>query len=137
MATTQWLHGGDVILPLGVLGAIIVVDALLPATIVVSGAFVIAAIVASAITTVRRTALIAAAAAAMAALSAVWNHNFGTAEWWIRLATTLGIGALAVLLAKVRVRREQALRHMTAIAEAAQRALLRRMPRSIGSWTTW
>ena len=62
MATRQWLRGGDVILPLGVLGAIVVVDALLPARIVVSGAFVIAAIVASAITTVRRTALIAAAA---------------------------------------------------------------------------
>lgn len=134
MATTRWLGGGDVLLPLGVLGAIVVVDALLPARIVVSGAFVIAAIVASAITTVRRTALVASAAAAMAALSAVWNHNFGTAEWWIRLATTLGIGALAVLLARVRVRREQALRHMTVIAEAAQRALLRPMPRSIGSF---
>jgi len=73
MATRQWLRGGDVILPLGVLGAIVVVDALLPARIVVSGAFVIAAIVASAITTVRRTALIAAAATALATLSAVWT----------------------------------------------------------------
>ena len=92
MATRRWQRGCDVILPLVVLGAIVVVDALLPARIVVSGAFVIAAIVASAITTVRRTALVASAAAAMAALSAVWNHNVGTAEWWIRLATTLGIG---------------------------------------------
>ncbi|MGZ4775232.1 MAG: PP2C family protein-serine/threonine phosphatase [Oryzihumus sp.] len=109
------------------------IDSLLPATVVVSGAFAIAAIVASALTTVRRTAAVAVAAFALAALSALWNHNWGTVEWWIRLATTLAIGALAVPLAMVRVRREQSLRHMTAIAEAAQRALLPAMPSSIGS----
>ena len=133
MANSRWLHGWDVIIPLGILGVIVLIDAALPPEIVVSGAFAIAAIVASAITTVTRTAAVAVAATAMAALSALWNHNFDTLEWWVRLAVTVGIGALAVLLAKVRVRRERELVHMTAIAEAAQRALLRPMPSSIGS----
>ena len=69
----------------------------------------------------------------LAAVSALWNQNLGTVDWWVRLAMTVVIGALAVVLAGIRVRREQELRHMTAIAEAAQRALLRAMPSSIGS----
>lgn len=133
MAARRWLRGADVLVPLGVLGAIVILDALLPPSAVVSGAFAVAAIVASATTTVRRTAVVAAATLVLAALSAVWNHNVGTVGWWARLAVTVGIGVLAILLARSRVRRERALRHMTAIAEAAQRALLRAMPSSIGS----
>jgi phosphoserine phosphatase RsbU/P len=133
MANSRWLQGWDVIIPLGVLGGIVAIDAALPPRIVVTGAFAMAAIVASAITTVTRTAVVAVAATVLAALSALWNHNFDSMEWWVRLAVTVGIGALAVLLAMVRVRRERKLLHMTAIAEAAQRALLRPMPSSIGS----
>lgn len=133
MATKRWLQGADVLIPLGVLGAIVVLDALLPPRVVVGGAFAVAAIVASATTTVRRTAFVAASALALAALSGVWNHDLGTVRWWVRLAVTVTIGILAVLLARSRVRRERALRHMTAIAEAAQGALLRAMPTSIGS----
>jgi serine phosphatase RsbU (regulator of sigma subunit) len=133
MAYSRWLHGSDLLIPLGVLGVLVVVDAALPARIVVAGAFAVAAIVASAIATVTRTAAVAAGATIMAALSALWNQNFGTVEWWVRLAVTVAIGALAVVLAMVRVRRERKLLHMTAIAEAAQRALLRPMPSSIGS----
>jgi len=121
------------VIPLGVLAAMVFIDSALPARVVVSGAFAIAAIVASALTTATRTAVVAVAATALTALAALWNHNLVTVDWWIRLVTTLAIGALAVLLALVRVRRELSLRHMTAIAEAAQRALLPTMPRSIGS----
>ena len=133
MATKRWLLGRDVLIPLGVLGVIVSVDALLPPRVVVTGAFAVAAIVASATTTARRTAIVAVAATVLAAASAFWNHNLATVEWWVRLAVTVSIGALSVILAKVRVRREHALRHMTAIAEAVQRALLPAVPSSIGS----
>ena len=133
MATPRWLRARNVVVPLAVLGLIVVVDALLPADIVVSGAFAVAAIVASAIATVRQTALVAVAALCLAAVSGLWNQNVGTVDWWVRLSTTLLLGALAVILATVRVRREAQLRQMTAIAEAAQRALLRAMPSSIDS----
>jgi serine phosphatase RsbU (regulator of sigma subunit) len=97
----------------------------------VTRSFAIAAVLASAITTVRGTAMVAVAASALAGLSAVWNHDFGTVGWWILLAMTVSLGDLAVILANVRVRRERALQHMTAIAEVTQRALFRAIPSSI------
>jgi serine phosphatase RsbU (regulator of sigma subunit) len=116
-----------------VLALLVGTDVLLPPSLIVTGTFAIAAIVASAITTVTRTALIAVAAMLMAAASAVWNDNLGTVQWWMRLAVVLIGGTMAVVLARIRVRRDRELVHMTAIAETAQRALLRAMPSSIGS----
>ena len=133
MVTARWLRGHNLLIPTAVLGLIVLVDALLPAKIVVSGAFAISAIVASAIANVRQTAFVAGAALLLAAASALWNQNFGTVDWWVRLITTALIGALAVVLAEIRVRREAKLQQMTAIAEATQRALLRAMPGSIHS----
>ena len=133
MATRQWLQAHYTLIPLGVLGVTVILDAVLPPRVVVDGTFAFAAIVASALTTVRRTAIVGAAASVLAALSPLWQHNLATVDWWVRLVVTAILGATAVLLAKVRVRRERALRHMTAIAEAAQRALFRTMPSSIGS----
>ena len=49
------------------------------------------------------------------------------------MAITIVLGALAVLTAWLRVRRERDLRHMTVIAETAQRALLTAMPSEVGS----
>ena len=46
---------------------------------------------------------------------------------------TIGIGALAVVLAHIRIGREQDLQHMTTIAETAQRAVLRVIPSSVGT----
>ena len=133
MAKRRSLQDSDMVIPLGVLGVIAGVDAMLPPTTVVNASFGVAAVVASALTTVRRTAMVGVAATVLTALSAVWDHNFGTVGWWVRLAMTVAIGALAVILANLRTRREQALQHMTAIAEVTQRALLRPMPGSIGS----
>jgi len=133
MAKRRSLLDGDMLIPLGVLGVIAGVDAMTSPGMVVTASFGVAAVVASALTTVRRTAAVAVAASVLAALSPVWDHNFGTLGWWVRLAMTVAIGALAVILANVRTRREQALQRMTTIAEVAQRALLRPMPGSIGS----
>jgi phosphoserine phosphatase RsbU/P len=122
-----------VLIPFGVLGILVLIDALLPPSLIVTGTFALAAIVACAITTVARTALVAVACTVMAAVSALWNDNLWSAEWWTRMALVVIGGAAGVVLAWIRVRREQELRHMTAIAETAQRALLRATPASIGS----
>src|SRR3954468_15321501 len=103
MATARWHRGLLVLVPLGVLGVIFVVDALLPPAIVVTGAFGIAAIVASALVSVRQTALVAGAAVVLTGLSALWHHNLGTVEWWVRIIGMVVIGALAMVLAEVRV----------------------------------
>jgi phosphoserine phosphatase RsbU/P len=123
----------DLLIPLGVLGLLVMADVLLPPSLIVTGTFAIAAIVASAVTTVSRTALVAVAAALLAGVSALWNQNLGTGEWWMRMALVLIGGALAVALARIRLGRERVLVQMTEIAEAAQRALLPAMPASIGS----
>jgi phosphoserine phosphatase RsbU/P len=133
VSTKQWVRSGEVLIPLVVLGMLVVTDALLPASLVVTGTFSIAVIVASALTTVTRTAIIGIVATVMAAASGLWNQNLGTVEWWLRIAIVMVVGVLAVLLAKTRVKRDRELKHMTAIAETAQRALLRAMPASIGS----
>jgi serine phosphatase RsbU (regulator of sigma subunit) len=133
MAPKRSLKDNDLLIPLGVLGLLAGIDVALPPRLLVSGSFGVAAVVASAVTTVRRTAMVGLAALLVTALSPIWNHDFNTIGWWIRLAMAVGLGALAVILATVRVRREQALQHMTTIAEVAQRALLRAIPSSIGS----
>ena len=133
MSNRRWFRAGEVLIPLGVLGVLVLADALLPPSLLVTGTFAIAAIVASALTTVTSTAMVAVAATVMAAASAVWNQNLGTLEWWLRMAVVLLGGVMAVILAAIRARRARELQHMTAIAEAAQRALLRAMPPSIGS----
>ncbi|HET7194979.1 MAG TPA: PP2C family protein-serine/threonine phosphatase [Nocardioides sp.] len=133
MTPKRSLKDKDLIIPLGVLGVLAGIDAALPPRLLVSGSFGVAAVVASAITTVRRTAMVGVAALVVTAISPIWNHDLNTIGWWIRLAMAVGLGALAVVLATVRVRREQALQHMTTIAETAQRALLRAIPSSIGS----
>jgi serine phosphatase RsbU (regulator of sigma subunit) len=131
--STWQVRSSEVLIPYGVLGLLVVADVLLPPSLLVTGTFGVAAIVASALSTVIRTAIVGVAAAAMAGVSALWNQNLGTLEWWLRMVVVVLAGALAVALARMRARRDQELQHMTAIAEAAQRALLRAMPASIGS----
>lgn len=115
-----------------VLAAILTVDVVLGPSVVISGSYAVAAVVAAARTSPRRTAGVAVAAVGLSALSGIWNHNFLTLDWGVRLVLTLGLGMLATWLSWLRVEREGALRHMTAIAETSQRALLRTMPSAIG-----
>ena len=127
------LQDTQVFLPLVVLGVLAGIDATFPPQTLVSSSYGVAALVACAITTVRVTAVFAAASSTLAAMSGIWNDNFGSVGWWIHTLMTVGIGALAVLLAQIRIRREQDLQHMTTIAVAAQRAVLRVIPSSVGT----
>jgi phosphoserine phosphatase RsbU/P len=132
MATSRWSPRRALVGSLAVLAAIVAIDVVFP-RITLSASYAVAAVVAAAMTTVRRTAQVALLALVLATSSGLWNHNFGTLDWTLRTMLTVGLGALAVLSARTRVRREHDLRHMTVIAETAQRALLRSMPNSIGS----
>lgn len=123
---------GDLILPLSMLALMVVADVLLPPTVIIIGAFAVPVFVASALTTPGRTALVALAATVLTTVSAAWNQDFATADWWVRVALTGSFSALAVILSRMRVRRELALQHMTVIAETAQRAVLRALPQKLG-----
>ena len=129
----HWILAHEVLIPLEVLALLVVADVVLPPTLVVTGAFGVAAIVASALTTPSRTAAVGLVAVAMAGVSALWNQNLSTVEFWLRMLIVVTASALGVLLARFRVTQHQELEQMTAIAEAAQRALLPDVPESIGS----
>lgn len=133
MAARRWAEQDGLVLGLVVLAAIVTLDGLLGPSIVVSGSYAVAAVVASATASVRHTAFVAGLALVLSALAGTWNQNLGTLDWVIRLVLTAGLGALGIVSATVRVRREKALRHMTVIAETAQRAVLRAMPSAVGS----
>src|SRR5687767_4520740 len=120
MAASRWSQRRALTASLVVLAVIVAIDMVLP-EITLSGSYAVAAVVAAAMTSVRRTALVAALSLALSALSGIWNGNFTTLDWTLRLALTVGLSTLAVLSARVRVARERDLRHMTVIAETAQR----------------
>lgn len=132
MATDHWLTRHGLTLGLSVLAAIVALDIALP-DVSLSASYAVAAVVAGAIATVRRTAFVAVLAVVASALSFLWNQNWATTDWSVRLAITVGLAVLAVASARIRTQREQQLRHMTVVAETAQRAVLRAMPSAVGS----
>jgi len=132
MATDRWSQRRVLTAALAVLAGVVVLDAALPA-ISLSASYAVAAVVAAVVAGVRRTAVVATLALVLSVLAGVWNHNLGSLDWLLRVLITLVLGMLAVLTARLRVRREHALRHMTLIAETAQRALLTAMPSEVGS----
>lgn len=117
----------------GTLTVVWAADVAFGSRLTLSGSYSIAAVVAAALVSVRGTAWVAGVAVVLSAVSGLGNDNFGTLEWGARLVLTVALGAVALLTATIRVRREQALRHMTVIAETAQRSVLRAMPSTVES----
>ena len=133
MGSYRGTASAGIAVSLGVLAALVVVDALLGRDLVLSAGYGVAALLAATVASVRATAVVAAAAVAMVAVSGFWNQDIGAQQWTIRLLLTTLLGAAAVALARIRVQRERDLRDMTLIAETAQRALLRSLPTAVGS----
>jgi len=92
--------------------------------------FALAPMIVCAVMSWRATAMFAAAAVALVVWSGSgWlNDTWPQAQQWIRLIDVVLVGAAAVLIAYVRVRREQQLARVTTIAETAQRAILPSLP---------
>ena len=112
--------------------AIFVLDVVLPPTVVLDPLLAIAPLIACSVLSVRATAGFGCAAVGLLAWSGWWNHTWGTAQQWIRLLDVALVSGAAVLIAIVRVHREQRLTRVTAIAEAAQRAILPTVPAFTG-----
>ena len=118
--------------PLGVLALLVVTDALLADSSQITGSFSFAAVVAALRSNAARTAAVGVLATVFAALAGIWDDNAGTQSWAARLLVCAVISTVAVALAADRERREQRLRRLAVVAEAAQRAVLRAMPTSVG-----
>ena len=104
-----WRPFLELIVPLTLLCAGVLGDALLPPTIVITSAFAIAPFAASALTTPLRTGLIASLSVVAVGFAGTWNHDIATDEWWVRVVVMALFGVIAVLLSDLRVRRERAL----------------------------
>ena len=107
-----------------------VVDALLPSTVVPDVLFPIAPLVACVVLPARSTAAFGVGAVALTLWSGWWNGLWDQPQQYVRLLEVVLVGAAATAIAVVRVRRERHLDRVEKIAEAAQHAILPRLPRS-------
>ena len=97
-------------------------------TVVLSPLFALAPLIACAVLPAGRTAAFAVAAFAAAVGSGLWSGSSHTPQYLVRLADVALIGAAAIAIAAVRVRREGQLVRLTKLAEVAQRAVLPVLP---------
>ena len=96
--------------------------------IIVPPLFSVAPLIVATVADERRTAIVASVAVALAVGAGWWHGLLGDGVYWIRVAAACVIGAMAVVVAGMRRRREERLARMTAIAQAAQLALLPPLP---------
>src|ERR1700760_494049 len=82
--------------------------------------FGIAPLIVATVAGERRTAVFAGAAVALSVGVGWWEGSAGDRVYWTRVAVVGAIGAMAVVVAGMRRRREERLARMTAIAEASQ-----------------
>ena len=121
-----------VLLATGWLLVIILLDIVLPISFVPDPLFAIAPLIACSVLSPRVTAAFGGAAVLLLAWSGWWNQTWDTPQQWIRLLDVLLVSVAAVLIATLRVRREQRLRRLAAIAETAQRVILPIVPAAAG-----
>jgi serine phosphatase RsbU (regulator of sigma subunit) len=99
----------------------------------INGSYALSALLAAAMaTSIRFTAGLATLAVALSAASGLWNANFSTPAWGLRLVLCATLAVLAVVTTSIRARRDVALQHMTLVADTAQRALFRAVPSQVG-----
>jgi len=113
--------------------ALTVADALVSGDrVVLTPLFGIAPLIACAVLPGVMTAGFAALAVALAAVAGVWDGTWGDPQQVVRLVNVVLVGGVAVVIAAVRVRREQHLARVEVIAEVAQRAVLPTFPKVAG-----
>ena len=89
--------------------------------------FAIAPLIVATAADERRTAIFAGSAVALTAGTG-WHGSATESAYWTRVAAVSAIGAMAVVVAGIRRRREERLARMTVIAQASQLALLPPLP---------
>ena len=130
--------GGDnagtaALLAIGWLLGMLALDLVLPLAVAPDPLFAIAPLIACSVLSPRVTAGFGVAAVLCLVWSGWWNRTWDSPQQWIRLLDVVLVSGAAVLLAIVRVHREQRLTRVTAIAEAAQRVILPTVPATTGT----
>ncbi len=95
--------------------------------------FAVPPLIASAVLPAVATAGYAAVAVALTTVAGSWEHTWGSAQYYLRIADVTVVSALAVVVAAVRVRRERRQARLVRIAQVAQRAVLPTVPTRVGA----
>ena len=103
-----------------------------PGYAVLTSLFGLAPLIACAVVPTPGTAAIGALAIAAAFASGWWDDTFGTAQQNVRITDVVLVSIAAVAIAAVRVHREHQFAELSAISEAAQRAILPVLPAHLG-----
>lgn len=127
-ASSDRLAAAVAVVAIAWLAAIAILGLALPNTVVPDTLFAVAPLIACSVLSPRVTANFASAAILLVVGSGLWNDSLGSAQQWIRVLDVVLVSSAAVVLASVRVRREQQLTRLTAIAETAQRVILPKVP---------
>jgi sigma-B regulation protein RsbU (phosphoserine phosphatase) len=114
----------------GVLALFVLAD--LRRDLLLTATYSASAIITSMLTNARRTAAVAVSSVVVAVLVGYLDDETAGTEWVLRAWLGTALGALAVVSAVVRDRREERLRRMTVIAATAQQALLSSVPSRLG-----
>lgn len=101
---------------------------LLPPEVVPDPLYALAPLAACAVLSPRATAAFGGAAILLTILSGWYKDVWDTAQQWVRMLDVLLVAGAAVVIAIVRIRREEQFQRMSNIAEAAQRAILPKLP---------
>jgi serine phosphatase RsbU (regulator of sigma subunit) len=121
-------------LAIAVLVLLVVIDlSVAPEYAVLTPLFALAPLIACAVVPVAGTAAIGTAAVVAAYASGFWNEGTaGTGQQNVRLLNVILVSAAAIAIAAVRVHRERRFEEVSAMAEAAQRAILPVVPARLG-----
>ena len=103
-----------------------------PGHAVLTSLFGLSPLIACAVVPVPGTAAIGALAIGAAFASGWWNGTMGAAQQHVRILDVVLVSVAAVAIAAVRVHREHQFAELSAIAEAAQRAILPVVPTHLG-----
>jgi serine phosphatase RsbU (regulator of sigma subunit) len=116
-----------------VLVLLVVLDlAIPPDYAVLTALFGLVPLIACAVVPAWGTASFAVLALVAAIASGAWNDTLVTPQQTVRVLNVLLVGAMAVVIAAVRVRREHRYAEMSQIAQVAQRAILPSLPARAG-----
>jgi phosphoserine phosphatase RsbU/P len=111
--------------------AVVVVDLVIPGSVIVIGLVTLSTLLVSAVSSLGRTIAFGVAAVVVTALSPLWD-TLTTSAAIVRVVNTFLVGVVAVVIALLRLRRERHLTSVVAAAEAAQLAVLPTLPRQTG-----
>jgi hypothetical protein len=116
----------------GWLVVLVLVDLVVSSQISPDPLFALSPLVACAVLSPRATMVFGVVAVALTVWSGWWNDDWGTAQQWVRLLEIVLVAFVAVVIATVRVHREQRLARVMNIAETAQRVILPKLPDAAG-----